>query len=60
MKVLSFCFCKDKEGHVGLVKSYSNGYLTVIFDNGQRDVRPTEVSFLLGDNHVCLFLDGST
>lgn len=46
MKVLSFCFCKDKEGHVGLVKSYSNGYLSVIFDNGQRDVRPTEVSFL--------------
>ena len=46
MKVLSFCFCKDKEGHVGLVKSYSRGYLSVIFDNGQRDVRPNEVSFL--------------
>ena len=46
MKVLSFCFCKDKEGHVGLVKSYSHGYLTVIFDDGRRDVRPSEVSFL--------------
>lgn len=46
MKVLSFCFCKDQEGHVGLVKSYSNGYLSVIFDDGHRDVRPSDVIFL--------------
>lgn len=46
MKVLSFCFCKDTAGHVGLVKSYAQGYLTVIFDDGVREVRPTDVSFL--------------
>lgn len=46
MKVISFCFCKDKDGHVGFVKSYSHGYLSVIFDDGQRDVRPNEVTFL--------------
>lgn len=46
MKVLSFCFCKDAAGHVGLVKSYAHGFLTVIFDDGVRDVRPNEVSYL--------------
>ncbi len=46
MKVLSFAFCKDRNGHVGFIKSYSHGFLTVIFDDGTRDVRPTEVSFL--------------
>lgn len=46
MKVISFCFCKDSQGHVGFVKSYSKGYLKVIFDDGPRDVKPTEVTFL--------------
>ncbi len=46
MKVLSFCFCKDPNGHVGLVKSFAKGYLTVLFDDGQRDVRPADVTFL--------------
>ena len=46
MKVLSFCFCRDHEGHVGLVKSYSKGFLTVVFDDGKRDVRPFDVTFL--------------
>lgn len=46
MKVISFCFCKDSDGHVGLVRSYAHGYLTVIFDDGKRAVRPSEVTFL--------------
>lgn len=46
MKVIRFCFCKDKEGHVGFVKSYSHGYLSVIFDDGPRNVRPSELTFL--------------
>lgn len=46
MKVLSFCFCKDHNGHVGLVRSFKQGYLTVLFDDGQRSVRPSELTFL--------------
>lgn len=46
MKVLTFCFCKDRDGHVGLAKSFSKGYLTVQFDDGVRDVHPSEVTFL--------------
>ena len=46
IKVLSFCFCKDSNGHVGLVKSYAKGYMSVLFDDGRRDVRPSEVTFL--------------
>jgi hypothetical protein len=46
MKVIAFCFCKDSAGHVGLVKSYAKGYLSVLFDDGRRDVRPSEVTFL--------------
>ena len=46
MKVISFCFCKDAQGHVGFVQSYSHGYLTVIFDDGKRNVRPTELTFI--------------
>lgn len=46
MKVLSFCFCRDGAGHVGLVKSYAKGFLSVIFDDGPRNVRPTDVTFL--------------
>jgi len=46
MKVLSFCFCKDKDGHVGLVKSFSHGFLAVLFDDGKREVRPADVTFL--------------
>lgn len=46
MKVLSFCFCKDSNGHVGLVREYNKGYLTVLFDDGTRDVKPADVTFL--------------
>lgn len=46
MSVLSFCFCKDAKGNFGLVRAYAKGYLTVRFDDGERKVRPNEVTFL--------------
>lgn len=46
MKVLRFCFCKDADGHVGLARSFDHGYLTVLFDDGERRVAPNEVTFL--------------
>lgn len=46
MKVLSFCFCKDANGHVGLVRDFKNGYLTVLFDDGKRLVAPKDLTFL--------------
>ena len=46
MKVLSFCFCKDADGHVGLARGFDHGFLTVLFDDGERRVRPNEVTFL--------------
>lgn len=45
MKVLSFCFCKDREGNFGLVRSYSHGYLLVQFDDGPCLVRPQYLTF---------------
>lgn len=46
MTVLSFAFCKDRDGNFGLVRSFDHGFLTVTFDNGTRRVRPTEVTFI--------------
>lgn len=46
MKVLSFCFCKDSAGHIGLARGFDHGFLVVIFDDGERRVRPSELTFL--------------
>ena len=46
MKVLSFAFCRDAEGHFGLIRSYSKGFLEVLFDDGIRMCRPSELVFV--------------
>lgn len=45
MKVLSFAFCKDKQGHFGLVRQYASGLLLVTFDDGDRWIKPSELIF---------------
>lgn len=46
MHVIRFCFCKDMNGSIGLVKSFAHGQLTVQFDDGIRSISPADLIFI--------------
>lgn len=46
MRILTFCFCKDAQGHFGLVRQFDHGQLLITFDDGDRWVSPNQLTFL--------------
>jgi hypothetical protein len=46
MSVTNVCFCRDHDNNFGLVRGYKHGLLLVTFDDGDRWVKPTDLTFI--------------